>query len=679
MSQPNIILAGNPNIGKTTLFNMLTGVRQHVGNYAGVTVDRKEGEISHNGEKINILDLPGIYSMNTYSPEEQIAREVLTNENPDLVINIVDASGIEKNLYFTLQLVEMGLPMILFLNMKDIATKQGITIKEELLESLIGIPVVSGVARKREGIGALISRGITLIKQPEKHVIDLKYSVTIEQFIEQIQDILVKHGPGERWRAIRIIEGELNLLDPLTETAQNKITTILDQIRAHYGAPAPSAMVKERYQLIKHLTDQAVIQKEVVRKSITKKLDNIIMNRHLALPIFGVMLFVLFQLVFTAGEPLMGFIETGISYVSNWISSFWAADSSSLLKSLIVDGIIAGVGGVLVFTPNIFLMFMGIAILEDTGYMARIAVIMDRMMGKVGLNGHSFLPMMMGFGCSIPAIMGTRTIKNNRERITTLFIIPFISCGARLPVYLLIISAFLPVAYQAVALWSIYAIGIIVGLLVAKILRKTTLKGDPDPLMIELPSYLTPAPRSVILHTWDRGKHFLEKAGTVILALSIILWALTTFPHYTPPEGHQLTTQQLDEQTLRYSMMGKIGITIEPAIKLMGGDWRIGSSFIAAAAAKEMFVSQLGILFSLGDEVNEKSASLQDKLKATYTLPAALAFLLFILLSMPCIATFAIVKSETKSWRWPIAQAFFMTLLAFILSVLTYQVGTFLT
>ncbi len=642
-----VALCGNPNVGKTTLFNRLTGIRQKVANYPGVTVEKREGVVELGKKKVSIVDLPGIYSLSSFSPEEKIAEQFLREENPDLVINIVDGSNLSKNLYLTLQLLEIGVPVVLFVNKMDVVTQSGrekIDL-EELSESL-GIPVVSGIARKGKGIDQLrkaISSGAVSNGK-------VQYSPEVERVIAELvssSEESITHGDAARMIEERRLPADMDIENGF--------------------------MVKARCRKIDEIASRSVSRIGEGKRHFTDLLDRVLLNRYLGIPIFFLLMYLLFEMVFTLGDPMMGWIEDGFAFLGSWVGSFWAEGSDSILKSLIVDGIIGGVGGVLVFTPNIFLMFLGIAFLEDSGYMARVAVIMDNWMGKTGLSGKSFVPMVLGFGCSVPAIMGARIVENRFERLTTLFVTPFLSCSARLPVHLLLVGAFIPAAYQSSALFAIYIFSGVIAFAAAKLMRKTFLKGKKSPLLMELPLYSMPLPQSLILHTWERGKHFLKKAGSVLLAASILIWVLSYFPRYEADPALNLSEEDVAAHQIENSYIGMIGKGVEPAFKMIGGDWKVGSATISALAAKEVFVSQLGILFSLG-ETDEGSKALQKKLSERYSLAAALALIVLLLLSAPCIATFAMVRAETESWIWPTAQYVFMTGVAYVLAVITYGV-----
>ncbi|PKL17764.1 MAG: ferrous iron transport protein B [Spirochaetae bacterium HGW-Spirochaetae-5] len=676
MKSIRVALAGQPNVGKSTLFNSLTGFNQCVANYPGVTVECREGKARHDDRLFDFIDLPGTYSISSFSPEEKIAVDVINDEKPDLIVNIVNSANLEQNLYLTSQLLELNIPLILFLNMSDIAASKGISIDSTLLSKKLGIPVISGAAIKKNGIEDLIHEIINTYDKgtPPR---SLNYNSELEADLEKLA-LSIKYNTGSenpRWDAIRFIEEDTPYKEvdgTINELAEKIKTGIKDRT----GSEPSEHFLRERYRIITKFAAECIKQEKVKKKPVTTLLDSIFMSRFTAIPLFFVMIYVLFQIVFTLGDPMMGWIESLFGYISTSVSSLWPDGSDSLLRSVIVDGIIAGTGGVLVFTPNVFLLFMGIAFLEGTGYMSRAAVIMDRYMSKTGLSGKSFIPMVLGFGCNVPAIMSTRIIENKWERFATILSIPFMSCSARLPVYVLLISAFIEDQYRALTLLGIYLTGIAAAMITARTLRSTILKGDENPLLIELSDYTLPSMKSIFMQTWDRGKHFLERAGTVILATSIILWALTAFPRFNPAES-SLSEAEAAKMQVEQSYMGRVGKVLEPAVELMGGDWRAGSAFVASMAAKEVFVSQIGILFSLG-EVTEEDTTLKQKIKETYSIPAVLAFILFTLLSAPCLATFAIIKAETGQWRWAFFQFAFMTVIAFSFSVILYQAGTFL-
>jgi len=676
MKSIRVALAGQPNVGKSTLFNSLTGFNQCVANYPGVTVECREGKARHDNRLFDFIDLPGTYSISSFSPEEKIAVDVIKDEKPDLIVNIINSSNLEQNLYLTSQLLELNIPLILFLNMSDIAASKGLSIDSTILSKQLGIPVISGAAIKKDGISQLVAEIIKTYDE-KKLPSAVTYSREIEDHIANLSSAFrqLSDSVNPRWDAIRFIE-EDNPYKEIDVSILKLAGKIKNKLKEERGIEPAEIFLRERYKVITKIADECIKKENIKKPPLTSLLDSLFLNRFAAIPLFFIMIYMLFQIVFTLGDPMMEWIETLFGSISSAVSSLWSEGSDSLLRSVIIDGIIAGTGGVLVFTPNVFLLFLGIAFLEGTGYMARAAVIMDRYMSKSGLSGKSFIPMVLGFGCNVPAIMSTRIIENKWERFTTILSIPFMSCSARLPVYVLLISAFIPDNYRALTLLGIYIIGIAAAMITAGTLRSTILKGEENPLLIELSDYSLPSFKSIILQTWERGKHFVTRAGTVILAASIILWALTAFPRLDTSDL-KLSETDMAKVQIENSYMGRIGKIIEPAVSLMGGDWRAGSAFAASIAAKEVFVSQIGILFSLG-EVTENDAALKQKIREAYSLPAVLAFILFTLLSAPCLATFAIIKAETGKWRWGFFQFGFMTIVAFTLSVTVYQAGTFL-
>ena len=657
MKSMKIAIAGNPNVGKSTLFNVLTGSDQHVGNYPGVTVERKEGYVDYSGYRINIVDLPGIYSMNAFSPEEIISRKFIAEESPDIIVNIIETSNLEKNLYLTLQILEMRVPVIIFLNMMDSTKRSGVNVSTSLLEHEVETPVVAGVAKSEDCRELLFQKCIEVFEtKPE--LTTVPYSETVRKYISKIKGILDKDHPelAKDWIAIRLIEGSSAERKSLGSSTLDKIDGLISEISSVSGHKIHSMiMVQERYALIKNIVRKTCCRTSVTTENMSSKIDKVLLNDYLSLPLFVLTLFIMFQLVFTIGEPLEMLLSAIFEKTGMLVGSLWTVDSDSFFKDILVNGIIGGVGGILVFAPYIFLVFAAISILEDSGYMSRVAVIMDKWMGKIGLSGKSFMPMVLGFGCTVPAIMGARIIENKYERLATIMVIPFMSCGARLPVYLLIISAFIPFKFQALVLLLIYAVGVIFAAVSAKILRLTVFKGEENPLIIELPSYSRPSFRTIIKLTWERGRHFLEKAGTIILFASMILWFLNTYPKIDSADHPGVSKNRVAQIQAENSFAGRTGLFIEPVFKVFGADWKIASSFIASLAAKELFVSQMSILNAIGDGEND-SEILQGKFKEDYSLPTAVAIILFILLSAPCIATFAAVRSETNSWLWPSVQ-----------------------
>jgi ferrous iron transport protein B len=707
-----VALMGNPNSGKSTIFNELTGARQHVGNYPGVTVERKEAYRNYAGKQLKIVDLPGTYSLNAHSEEELIARNFLVNEKPDLVVDVIDASNLERNLYLATQIAEMGIPLILVFNMSDMAKARGFQFDLERLARDFGVPIIPTVGTKGQGIEELLK--VIIANTGEKKT-DTKVQESVlfsyHPAIEEEIGILSKHLEKIhairkqyplRWLALKLLEKDKELsVKYASSDIQEQVKRSVAVIEQKMDQSVESAIASERYQWIAGLCQNAVKSSLAVGgKSWSEKIDAVVTNKFLGIPLFLGLMYMVFHLTFTLAGPLMDYIDSFFGWLGSSLSSIWPGSGDSLLLSLLNDGVIGGVGGVLIFLPNILLLFFALSLLEDSGYMARAAFIMDRIMHKLGLHGKSFIPLLLGFGCSIPAIMATRTLENRRDRLTTMLVVPLVSCGAKLPIYLLIIPAFFPAMWHAPMLWIIYVIGILLAILVAKLLRHTVLKGAPEPFVMELPPYRWPTLKSVGIHMWERGWLYIKKAGTIILSISILLWAISTFPMLPTNqaevfEGARISIEtsgaeesvlenqlaEVDYQeaqaALKHSIAGRIGHAMEPLIKPMGFDWRIGTALIGSFAAKEVFVAQMGIVYSIG-EADESSDSLRDKLQSNYPPIVGFCIMLFCLISAPCMATFAILKRESNSWRWALFQLVGLTLLAYVLSVLVYQFGRLL-
>ena len=725
-----VALAGNPNSGKTTIFNRLTGNRQHVGNYPGVTVERKEGLYRHKGATFRVVDLPGTYSLTANSVEERIARDVLLDDKPAAVVCVIDSSNLERNLYLAVQIIELGIPMVLAFNMSDLATSQGLDFDLQRLARLLGTPIVPTTGHKGRGMLELrasihaVTHGKTPLTQARLH-----YGQEIEEEIGLLQghledQDLIGGRPSARWLALKLLES-----DPRAEQTVAPATAALAAERiAHlegiFGEHAEILAAEQRYGFISGICRGTVRSTAEARHTFSDRIDRIVLNRLLGIPIFMGLMYLVFQLTFTLGTPPMDWIETFFGWASSTVSGMWPQGTMSLLHSLLVDGIIGGVGGVLVFLPNILLLFLAIAILEDSGYMARAAFLMDRLMQKIGLQGKSFIPLLTGFGCTVPAIMATRTLENERDRLTTMLVAPLMSCGARLPIYVLIIPAFFPPHLHGPMLWSIYLIGIVLAIGSAKLLRSTVLRGETTPLVMELPPYRMPTLQGVTVHMWARGSLYLKRAGGLILAISVILWAMTTFPQKTNyardydveiaqvEESYRQSLASLNDgsdqlaehgtsgdalleirnaheqqlanlreaqiaENLAHSIAGRIGHGLEPLLRPLGFDWRIGTALIGAFAAKEVFVAQMGIVYSIG-EVDEESKALRSKLAANYSPLTAFGLMLFCLVSAPCMATIAITKRESNSWSWALLQLGGLTALAYLLTAAIHQTGTLL-
>lgn len=692
-----VALAGNPNSGKTSLFNHLTGARQHVGNYPGVTVERREGRCKHKAYDLYITDLPGTYSLTAYSIEEIVARDYIVEEKPDIVVDVVDASNLERNLYLAVQLIELGVPLILAFNMSDIAKARGVVFDLDRLSAMLGAPIVPTVAVKGTGGESLKDAVAALFekKNPRARPV-IAYGRELDAARDTLAQALNECGgangyPAE-WAALKLLEEDVRVRGKVERSeVLERADSLSAQLEKWLGDAPENLIAEARYGFISEVCRETVRSPMPPQRNLSDRIDAIVTHRVLALPLFLAMMYGVFQLTFTIGGPPMDWIDAGFGWLGDYVSGWWPEGPESALRSLLVDGIIAGVGGVVIFLPNILLLFLAISILEDTGYMARAAFIMDRVMHRIGLQGKSFIPMLIGFGCSVPAIMATRTLDNQRDRITTILVTPLMSCGARLPIYALIIPAFFPEQWHAPMLWLIYIIGAGLAIAVAKLLRVTVLEGEAEPLVMELPPYRIPALRSVLMHVWERGGLYLKKAGTVILGVSILLWAMTTYPQKTvfdrdydgdiarleaqgKSEEAAALGQERHAETLAYTITGRAGRMLEPLLRPLGFDWRIGTALIGAFAAKEVFVAQMGIVYSLG-ETGEDSEALRGKLREHYSPLVGFCIMLFCLISAPCMATIAVTKRETNSWKWALLQLGGLTALAYGITFAVYQAG----
>ena len=680
-----IALAGNPNSGKTTIFNMLTGARQRVANYPGVTVEIKEGKCTFGDYEMTFVDLPGTYSLAAYSEEELIARNFIIDRKCDVVVHIIDSANIERNLYLTTQLLEMNVPLVLAFNMSDIAKQKGLVFDIEKLSELLHAPIVPTVGRKDRGRGELLEAIVKVARSEHADTSHLvHYGSEIEEELAKIESLIdaEKHELaqkyGKRWLAVKLLERDSEVTEKVSEKELiDAIAPSVAHIESIFKDRPEIVTADRRYGFISGACTETIKTTVEARHNISDTIDAVVIHKVFGLPIFLLFMYIVFFLTFKLGAYPMAGLEWFFDSVAGWLNQAWPVDSLAWLKSLLIDGVIAGVGGVLVFLPNILLLFLGIAFLEDTGYMARAAFVMDRIMHKMGLHGKSFIPMLIGFGCSIPAIMATRILENRRNRLTTIMIIPLMSCGARLTIYALIIPAFFPAHLQGPMLWIIYIIGIVLAVIAARLLRNTLFKGETMPFVMELPPYRLPTARAVLIHMWQRAWMYLKKAGTIILAISIILWALMSYPKPSAESLKELTDEQAQQTELEYSVIGRFGKAIEPVLKPLGFDWKIGTALIGATAAKEVFVSQLGIIYAVGD-AEEHSATLGDKLKKVYTPLTGFCIMLFCLIYAPCVMTLAITRVETRSWRWPIFQFTYLTVLAYILTLFAYQLGRLL-
>ncbi|MDD2708403.1 MAG: ferrous iron transport protein B [Verrucomicrobiae bacterium] len=709
-----VALAGNPNSGKTTIFNALTGARQHVGNYPGVTVEKKEGTVKFGDDVFTVVDLPGTYSLTAFSLEEIVAGNFLIDGKPDAVVDIVDASNPERNLYLAVQLMELGAPVVLALNMSDMAREKGLSIDTKKLSALLGMPVVATVGHKGRGLEELLKAVRTICRDdplPPKPARRVDYGREIEPHLDQLAARLAVRpacAGHARWLALKLLEGDgdtANRIRSLCPEDCGDIFRETDKLRKHlegvFGEEIGAVLTDRRYGFIAGACAEVVSQTAEARISQSERVDRIVLNRWLGLPIFALLMFATFFLTFTLGQPLMDGIEAGFGKLGEAVAALWPAGGESRLKSLLVDGIIGGVGGVLVFLPNIMLLFLAIAFLEDSGYMARAAFVMDRLMHRIGLHGKSFIPLLIGFGCTVPAIMATRTLETRRDRLATLLVLPLMSCSARLPIYALLIPAFFPPEWQGPMLWIVYAIGIALAVAGVKLLRITLFKGESAPFVMELPPYHLPTLRGLLVHMWERSWMFLRKAGTVILGISILLWAMSVWPKPGPEtmakferdrsaiearkdlsgEDRRAALEKLEheqgEAELEQSLIGRIGRGVAPALAPLGFDWKISTSLLGALAAKEIFVAQMGIVYSVG-QADEESQSLREKLRENYSPLQGFCVMLFCLISMPCMATLTVVWRESGSWKWALFQAGALTALAYTLTLAVFQAGSFL-
>ncbi|NCD23543.1 MAG: ferrous iron transport protein B [Spartobacteria bacterium] len=690
-SKLTILLAGNPNSGKTSLFNWMAGAHQHVGNYPGVTVEKKSATFVRDGLAIELVDLPGTYSLLAASPEEAIARDEILSGAAGVVIQVLDATNLERNLHLTAQLTEMGVPLVYALNMSDEAESHGLKFDLELMSALLGGPVVPTNGSNGDGTDALLAaaRNVAAAGAPctGRVFYGLDAEASIAAVAEQFEG---DDAVSARRQALALLDG---LPDPRAPVAAREAAgRETARLEKRGGRPLDVQLAEARYGFALGVAvDVARESSPHVRHARTLRLDSLMLHRVWGLPIFVFLMWGVFNLVFALGEPPMQWIEAGLGWLAERIVAAWPAGAAPLLQSLIVDGVIGGVGGVISFLPNILLLFLAIAFLEDTGYMARVAFLMDRVMHKMGLHGKSFIPMLIGLGCTVPAILATRTLEHKRDRFTTILVAPFVSCGARMTIYALLIPAFFAPPWRGWVLWGIYMSGILVAVLVARLLRGTLFRGESAPFVMELPPYRLPTWRSVGIHMWDRAWMYLQKAGTVILAISILLWALGTFPRRaefsrdyaaeiaaaaTPAAAAALAAAEQAE-ALEYTAIGRIGKAIEPAIRPLGFDWRVGTALVGAFAAKEVFVAQMGIVFSLGS-ADEGSEGLRQTLREHYTPLQGLAMMLFCLLSAPCVATIAATKRETDSWGWALGMLLGMTAIAWLVTFAVFRLGMLL-
>ncbi|OHD65000.1 MAG: ferrous iron transport protein B [Spirochaetes bacterium RBG_13_51_14] len=732
-----VAMVGNPNSGKTTIFNHASGSRDRVGNYGGVTIQEREARFSRGGYSFAITDLPGTYSITEYSPEELFVRRHIIDKRPDVVVNVIDASNLERNLYLTTQLKEMGLKVVAALNMYDELEQKGDSFDHHTLGKMLGIPFISTVGPTGEGVDELFDTVIAVFENRNDIIrnININYGLDIEKSISVVQSVMVKAGlpdctVPQRYIAVKLLEkdqsageyitvGGVDVPDILRQVKQET-----DLLESELKEDSETLMADARYGFIAGALRETYHPAARPATSFSEKIDLVLTHPVLGFPIFLLFMWLTFQATFTLGRYPMGWIETAFASLSRLAFS---AMAPGLLRELITDGIIAGVGGVLVFIPNILILFFMISLMEDTGYMARAAFIMDRLMHAIGLHGKSFIPLIMGFGCNVPAIMATRTLESRKDRILTMLIIPFMSCSARLPVYVLLISAFFP-AHAGSVLFALYLTGITVGISSAVVMKKTIFREAEVPFVMELPPYRAPHLKNTLRHMWERGKEYLKKIAGIVLIAAVLIWALGRFPEHAPlskqydseiariktnyqammqsaPNNDAASLQTLklkmnnevhalqaerDGERLEKSWIGRIGRFMEPGLAPLGFDWKMGVSLTAGLAAKEIAVSTLGILYHADRDSSEEDQGLINNIREqryssgphagqrVFNPLVALGYMLFLLLYVPCVATLITMKRESGTWKWPLLSALFSTSLAWLAAFLIHQGGLLL-
>ncbi|HBG69800.1 MAG: ferrous iron transport protein B [Bacteroidetes bacterium GWF2_43_63] len=715
-----IALVGNPNCGKTTLFNFASGSHEHVGNYGGVTVDSKEATIRSGDYRLKVTDLPGTYSITEYTPEELFVRNHILENMPDVVVNVIDASNLERNLFLTTQLIDMNIKVVIALNMYDELEQKGVQLNHDELGKLIGIPVVPTVAVKGHGVENLISTIIQVFEDQNSVLrhIHINYGPSVEEAIMQIQrelkknrDLVIRYST--RYLSVKLIENDQATLNSLKscdnfDDIEMQAQRCIQKIETEFREKSETILTDAKYGFIAGALAETCIGCSEKKTSKKWDPDNLLTHKIWGFPVFMIFMWLMFQATFTIGSYPMDWIDAGVAMLSDTLSSLIP---SGAFHDLLIDGIIGGVGGVIIFLPNILILFFFISMMEDTGYMARVSFIMDKLMHKIGLHGKSFIPLLMGFGCNVPAIMATRTLGNRKDRIMTMLITPFMSCSARLPVYVLIISAFFT-QYQGLVLFSVYAAGVILAIVVALILKNTIFSKQDIPFVMELPPYRIPTLKNTTRHMWFKGAQYLKKMGTVILIASILIWALGYYPRHVESsvdydgqiaaievstsvpndvKADSIATINLMKASEHQekSYIGQLGHFIEPVIRPLGFDWKIGVSLITGLAAKEIVVGSMGVLYQIGPDEDASSQGLIEKLQnqvhssgelqgqKVFTPIVAFGFMLFILIYFPCIAVIAAIRKESN-WGWAVFTMVYTTALAWLVAFAVYQVGNIL-
>ena len=682
----NVALVGNPNCGKTSIFNIAAHAHEQVGNYSGVTVDEKVGTFQYGGYTFNLTDLPGTYSLSAYSPEELYVRKHLIEKMPDIILNVVDGSNLERNLYLTTQLIDMDITIVMALNMYDELKKSGDNLDIEQLSTLLGMPIVHTTGRNGEGINKLFDTIIEVFEGKSTQVrhIHVNHGAELERRIDSLRTELYNHGFSDelstRFLSIKLLENDSQLEQyAKVKDDDGSIKKLRDELAEEYqkknNIDIESAITDAKYSFIRGALAE-VYQKNTKSNphGLTDKIDVLVTNKWLGYPFFLIFLFITFFFTFAIGQYPMDWIDSLFSWLGDTVSN---AMPDGPLRSLIVDGIISGVGSVIVFLPNILILYLFISFMEDSGYMARAAFIMDKLMHRMGLHGKSFIPMIMGFGCNVPAIMATRTIEDRKSRLLTMLIIPMMSCSARIPTYMILVGAFFN-RHAALILTGLYVFGMVMSVLMAKLFSKYFVKGESLPFVMELPPYRMPTSKAVLRHTWEKGKEYLKKMATIILAASIIIWALGYFPNHN---RYDTAKEQMEN-----SYLGKIGKVIEPVMKPCGFDWRQSVSLLAGTAAKEVVASTMGVLYASseeeeviieeeGFESDEGSLRISQLVRNNMTPLSAASMLIFILLYMPCFSTIIAIKNESGKWKWALFTVCYTIALAWIVSTIFYQIG----
>ena len=705
----NVALIGNPNCGKTSLFNIVSGAHEHVGNYAGVTVDAKQGSLNYKGYRFNVVDLPGTYSLSAYSPEEKYVMRYLKKETPDVIVNVVVASNLERNLYMTTELIDMNRSMVIALNMYDELEKSGVEFDYDTMGRMIGVPIVPTVASTGRGVQDLLDTIIRVYEMQHEATrhIHIPLRPELEEIVKKLNDE-IKQGDdvlphfSPRFQALKLLEHDVEIETMMVNSPNfDKLIQLRNQLDEQFrkvtGEDPQTAIAADKYGFIQGALAEMMKGDIIQEEKTTKIIDAIVTSKIFGFPLFLIIMFITFWATFQIGSYPMEWIESGV----NWLSSILEGImSDGPLKDLILDGIIGGVGGVIVFLPNILILYAFISLMEDSGYMARVAFIMDKIMHRMGLHGKSFIPLVMGFGCNVPAIMSTRIIESHSSRLITILINPFISCSARIPIYVLLVGAFFPKSGSLVFM-GLYLLGIVVAVLTARLMRRFWLKEDETPFVMELPPYRTPTMKATLRNMWAKASQYLKKMGGLILVASIIIWALSYFPRYTidqvPESFIQSTVSELPAETIaessedqiselvlssyqeEHSCLGYIGKFCEPVVRPMEFGWKTTVALIAGASAKEIVVSTLGVLF-VGDDDSDllsKRLTTPSPLtgEAPFTPAKALAFMVFVLLYFPCIATLAAISRETGSWKYAAFSLAYNTAIAWLLSFVTYRLA----